>query len=100
MPVESGIENAGEEKVWFIYMIRCNSGQLYTGISTDVARRFSEHEAGKGAKFLRGKGPLLLMLQQPVGSHSEALKREAQVKKLSKMAKEQWIDQHAKSLTL
>ncbi len=100
MSLELETEIAGNRKTWFLYMIRCNSGQLYTGISTDVTRRFSEHEAGKGAKFLRGKGPLLLMLQQPVGSHSEALKREAQVKKMSKVAKEQWIDQHTKSQTL
>ncbi|MDQ6969882.1 MAG: GIY-YIG nuclease family protein, partial [Mariprofundus sp.] len=65
-------------RIWYLYMVRCGKGQLYTGISTDVTRRFAEHQAGKGAKFLRGKGPLVLQFEQPIGSHSEALKVEAQ----------------------
>jgi len=89
MPAE--LEIIAETKPWFLYMVRCNSGQLYTGITTDVARRFAEHKAGKGAKFLRGKGPLILQFQMLVGSHSDALKKEVQIKKLSKSAKEQLI---------
>ncbi|MDQ6973135.1 MAG: GIY-YIG nuclease family protein, partial [Mariprofundaceae bacterium] len=58
-------------------MIRCRNGHLYTGISTDVERRLSEHRTGKGAKYLRGKDPLELVLQQRIGSHSDALKAEA-----------------------
>ncbi|RLL51742.1 GIY-YIG nuclease family protein [Mariprofundus sp. EBB-1] len=91
MPTESEAEKINETKTWFLYMVRCHSGQLYTGITTDVARRFAAHEAGKGAKFLRGKGPLALQFQMQVGSHSEALKKEVQIKKLSKAAKEQFI---------
>jgi len=78
-------------KSWYLYMVRCNKGQLYTGISTNVERRFAEHVSGRGAKFLRGKGPLTLLFQKQVGSHSEALRLELQVKKMSKSAKEQWI---------
>ncbi|MBN4076675.1 GIY-YIG nuclease family protein [Mariprofundus ferrooxydans] len=89
----------GECKVWFLYMIRCNKGQLYTGISTDVARRFAEHESGKGAKFLRGKAPLRLQFEQCVGSHSEALKVEIQVKKLSKKEKERLIIRQVSGLS-
>ncbi|MDQ6997669.1 MAG: GIY-YIG nuclease family protein [Mariprofundus sp.] len=95
MPTESEAEKITETKIWFLYMIRCYSGQLYTGITTDVARRFAAHEAGKGAKFLRGKGPLALQLQMQVGTHSEALKKELQIKKLSKAAKEQFILQQS-----
>lgn len=75
--------------LWFLYIIRCSKGQLYTGITTNVARRFSEHQTNspKMAKFLRGKGPLTLVYQEEVGSHSEALKREIQVKKLSRKRK-------------
>jgi len=76
---------------WFIYMIRCNNGHLYTGISTDVARRFTEHQSGKGAKYLRGKGPLQLVYQKKAGTRSEALKAEIKVKKMSRQAKEQLI---------
>lgn len=72
-------------------MIRCKGNKLYTGITTDVQRRFSEHQAGKGAKFLRGKAPLELVYQTKVGSHSDALKYEHQTKKLSKAEKEALI---------
>ena len=79
------------EKVWYIYMIRCKGDVLYTGITTDVQRRFKEHESGKGAKFLRGKAPLQLVYQQQVGNHSDALKTELKIKKLSKLEKEAMI---------
>jgi len=76
---------------WFIYVIRCRNGDLYTGISTDVQRRLAEHQSGKGAKYLRGRGPLHLVFQQPVGSRSEALKAELAFKKLKKTDKERMI---------
>ena len=76
---------------WFLYMIRCKNGQLYTGITTDVQRRLAEHQSGKGAKFLRGRGPLQLVFQQKAGSRSEALKLEAAIKKWPKPAKEEFI---------
>lgn len=75
--------------MWYLYLIRCANGHLYTGITTDVARRFNEHQSGgaKAAKFLRGKGPLTLMYQEQVGTRSDALKREIAVKKLSRAQK-------------
>jgi len=76
---------------WFIYMVRCKGGQLYTGITTHVERRLAEHQSGKGAKFLRGKGPLALAFQRNIGSHSEALKTEAAIKKMAKADKERII---------
>ncbi len=75
-------------QTWYVYMIRCKGGVLYTGITTDISRRFAEHQAGKGAKFLRGKAPLELVYQTKVGSHSSALKLETKIKKLSKAKKE------------
>jgi len=84
-----------DSSLWFLYMIRCKGNMLYTGITTDVERRFKEHQAGKGAKFLRGKAPLALVYQITVGNHSEALKEELRIKKLSKAAKEKLIKQHA-----
>lgn len=77
---------------WFLYLVRCKGGQLYTGIATDVERRFAEHQAGKGAKYLRGKAPLELVFQQKIGSHSKALKLEALIKKRSRMDKEKIIN--------
>ena len=78
---------------WFIYLIRTHKGSLYTGITTDVERRFTEHEAGgiKGAKSLKGKGPLTLTFYTKVGDRSSALKLEYKVKRLAKSKKEQVI---------
>jgi len=84
---------------WTLYLIRQNNGDLYTGITTDVERRFAEHQAGgkKAARYLRGKGPLQLVYSRQIGSRSAALQVEAAVKKLPKPAKEQLV---AGSLTL
>ena len=75
--------------MWYLYLIRCANGHLYTGITTDVARRFNEHQSSspKAAKYLRGKGPLTLMYQEQVGTRSDALRREIAVKKLSRAQK-------------
>lgn len=80
--------------LWYLYLVRCANGHLYTGVTTDVARRFSEHQSGgiKSAKYLRGKGPLTLMYQEQVGSHGDALRREIAVKKLSRAQKLALID--------
>jgi len=78
---------------WHLYLIRCRDGSLYTGITTDVARRFAEHQENNdaGAKYLRGRGPLTLVLEKNLGSRSLALRVENKVKKLSKARKEELI---------
>lgn len=70
-------------------MVECADGRLYTGITTDVARRFAEHSSSgpKAAKALRGKGPLKLVFQQPMDDRSRASIAESAVKKLSKIEK-------------
>lgn len=80
---------------WFLYMIRTAAGQLYTGISTDPARRLRQHngELRGGAKALRGKGPLQLVYQQAMSDRAAASKAEYQLKQLSKAAKEQRISE-------
>lgn len=79
---------------WFLYLIRCRHGRLYTGITTDVLRRFEEHKSHdkKGSKYLRGKSPLKLVMKKRIGNKSLALKIEAKVKKLSKIKKELLVD--------
>ncbi len=75
---------------WHLYLIRTRLGTLYTGITTDVLRRLEEH-AGKGrrgAKYLRSKGPLLLVYHTPIGSQSLALQAEKRMKALAKAQKE------------
>ena len=80
--------------VWSLYMIRCNNNSLYTGITTDVERRYQEHQSNspRTAKYLRGKGPLHLVFQTIIGSRSEASIAEAKVKKLSRTEKDRLID--------
>jgi putative endonuclease len=73
---------------WQLYLVRCADGSLYTGIATDVERRFAEHQAGRGAKYLRGRGPLQLVYRQPAGDRGQALRLELAIKRLSKQEKE------------
>jgi len=73
-------------------VLRCGDGSLYTGIATDVPRRVAEHESGaKGARYLRGRGPLKLVLQSEVGNRGLATRAELRIKRLSRYAKEQLI---------
>ena len=75
-----------------LYIIRCADGSLYTGISTDVARRLREHESGKrGSRYLRGKGPLQLEYSATLGSRGRAQQLEYRVKRLEREQKEALI---------
>ncbi|CAI0967122.1 GIY-YIG nuclease superfamily protein [Serratia entomophila] len=80
------------ENNWHLYMLRLPNGMLYTGITTDVARRLAQHQAGKGAKALRGKGELTLAFHCSVGDRSTALRLEYRVKQLSKAQKERLVN--------
>ncbi len=75
---------------WSVYIVRCGDGTLYTGIATDVRRRMVEHAGGRGrgAKYLRGRGPLRLVFVQAVGARGVALRIESRIKKLSRAGKE------------
>ena len=79
---------------WYLYMVRCRDGSLYTGISTDVDRRFTEHQGKRvtGSKYLKGKGPLTIVFEKKVGIKSLALKVERNIKKLPKAKKERLIE--------
>lgn len=77
--------------VWSVYMIRMADGRLYTGISTDVTRRVQQHQQGKGAKALRGKGPLTLVWQQETDNQRSALQIEYRIKQWRKAKKEAFI---------
>ena len=76
------------EKCWFLYILLCGDGSLYTGITTDVDARLEVHRSGKGAKYTRGRGPLEVVYWEECGSHSDALKRELSVKALPREEKE------------
>lgn len=75
------------ESKWYLYILRCKDDTLYTGITTDVDKRLEAHRSGKGAKYTRGRGPLELVYREECGTHSDALKRELQVKALSREEK-------------
>ena len=72
---------------WKLYILRCGDGTFYTGITTDVAKRLEVHRSGKGAKYTRSRGPLELVYEEECGDHSAALKRELEIKKLSREGK-------------
>lgn len=78
---------------WYLYLVRTASGSLYTGISTDVARRLAEHQAGapKGARSLRGKGPLTLAFSAPAGDRSRASSLEWRIKRWPRDRKERLV---------
>ena len=80
------------ETTWKLYILRCSDGTLYTGITTDVEKRFAAHSAGKGAKYTRGRGPLELVYSEDCGDHSAALKRELEIKALPREEKMKLID--------
>lgn len=74
---------------WCIYMLRCADGSLYTGSTNDLAKRFALHAAGKGARYTRGRGPLVCVYCEPCEGRSEALRREHALKQLDVRAKRQ-----------
>lgn len=80
-------------------MIRTNDGQLYTGITTDIQRRWQEHSSGKGgARYFRARTPESLCLTEPYPDRSSASKREAEIKKMNKMNKEALVAHHHLSI--
>ena len=78
-----------QSQPWFLYIIENRLGQLYTGITTNVERRFDEHQNNpkKGAKALRGKGPLTLLFSTEFASRQGAMQAEIWVKKQSAATK-------------
>lgn len=79
------------EKEWVLYMLRCRDGSLYTGITNNLEKRLEAHRSGKGAKYTRGRCPLELVYTEKCEDKSAALKREVEIKKLSRDEKIQLI---------
>lgn len=72
---------------WYVYIVRCADGSLYTGVATDVAARVAAHNRGTGAKYTRGRGPVRLAYRERVGERGAALRRELAIKRLPRAAK-------------
>lgn len=72
---------------WYVYMLHCGDGTLYTGITDDVEKRLAAHRAGRGAKYTRGRGPLELVYTECQPDKSAALRRELTIKALRRQEK-------------
>ena len=77
---------------WYVYILRCRDDTLYCGISPDIEKRLEQHRSGKGAKYTRGRGPLELIYSEVCDSHSDALKREAAIKRMPRAEKLKLIE--------
>ena len=73
---------------WFVYILRCVHGSLYTGITNDLIRRCEQHNSGTASRYTRSRLPVVLVYQKAQGSQSVALKRELEIKALSRQEKE------------
>lgn len=92
-PDSDPVALAVSDRHYSVYILRCGDGSLYTGIAIDVARRLREHAAGaRGAKYLRGRGPLQLVFSRPVGDRCRASRAEHRIKQLDRPRKEALID--------
>jgi len=72
---------------WYVYILRCGDGTLYTGSTDNVEKRLAAHRAGKGAKYTRGRGPLELAYSEQLPDKSAALRREYEIKQLTRQEK-------------
>ena len=74
--------------MWFVYILLCNDESYYIGSSNDVEKRFKEHLDGKGGRYTRSHKPVKLVYKEELANKSEALKREAELKKLTRIKKQ------------
>ena len=72
---------------WTVYILRCGDGSLYTGVTNNIEKRLKAHNDGKGAKYTKARRPVVVVYQEPAANRSEAQKREAVIKKLSRVEK-------------
>lgn len=78
---------------WFVYMLECADGSLYTGVATDMSKRLREHNDGKGAKYTRGRTPVSLVYTERCADRSGAAKREYVIKRMTRIKKLSLIPQ-------
>ncbi|MCL6416061.1 GIY-YIG nuclease family protein [Aestuariirhabdus sp. Z084] len=92
MPLRKAVSRSkppetSDPSAWYLYVILCSDQSLYTGITTNIERRFAQHASGKGARFFRGREPLRVVYQEPHPDRSTASRREYEVKQLSRRQK-------------
>ena len=78
----------------WVYILRCADNTLYTGVAADVEKRVGQHNSGQGAKYTRGRGPVMVVYRELCPDRSAALRREAAIKKLTRLQKAELIEQN------
>lgn len=84
------------DKEHLVYILKCQDNTFYTGYTNNLSRRLLMHEAGKGAKYTRGRGPFEVVYTEEFITKEEALKREYQIKQLTRPEKEKLIESEGK----
>ena len=84
-------KSSAQNPNWFLYILKCSDGTLYTGITNDISRRISQHNNGSASRYTRSRRPVQCLYYEPCHSRSHALKRELAVKSLPKKEKEKLI---------
>lgn len=77
---------------WYVYILRCRDGTLYTGYTNNLDGRIAKHNAGRGAKYTASRGPVKLVYHEPADTKADATKREIQIKRLTRAKKEALIN--------
>ena len=85
-------DHADSPEKAYVYILRCADGTLYCGWTNDLAARLDAHNSGKGAKYTRGRGPVELAYSEMFDTQSEAMHREAEIKKLTRPQKQAQLD--------
>lgn len=87
------IAENNQTQTWLVYILECNDGTLYTGITNNLEKRIAAHVNGSGAKYTKGRGPFTLMHHEPFENKSAASKRERMIKKMTKKEKLSLIEE-------
>ncbi len=81
-----------QKELWYVYIIECLNGRYYTGITKNVEERFKKHKSGKGARFTTRNPVKAVIYTKKCGRMSDALKKESEIKKLSRTEKENLVN--------
>ena len=88
---QSSSDRVDNTHLWFVYILECADGTLYTGMTNDIERRLDQHNAGTAARYTRARTPVKLVYQEKSENRSTALKREYAIKQLTRKQKDQLI---------
>ena len=89
--IKAVIEADGMQNCWYVYIVQCSDDSLYTGVARDVERRIRQHNDGRGAKYTRARRPVRLVHSEPAADRGSALRREQQIKRMTRLSKKRLI---------